>query len=69
MRATQTGRTHDRTGGCCSNAKKALANQALSPHDPLADSGRRRTTGHQPCQAVFRIPVRAIMVLSAMAGG
>src|SRR5271169_2072520 len=34
MHAAQTGRTHDRTDQCCSNAKKALANQAPSTHDP-----------------------------------
>ena len=34
MHAAQTGRTHDRTDQCCSNVKKALANQAPSTHDP-----------------------------------
>src|SRR6202142_1443815 len=34
MHAAQTGRTHDRTDQCCSNAKKVLANQAPSTHDP-----------------------------------
>ena len=38
MRAAQTGRTHDRTDQCCSNVKKALANQAPSTHDAVDGS-------------------------------
>ena len=44
--AAQTGRTHDRTDQCCSNVKKALANQAPSTHDP-----KRTMRGQYCCDA------------------
>src|ERR1700682_5769328 len=48
--AAQTGRTHDRTDQCCSNVKKALANQAPSTHDPERTYGATHAVCTSDCE-------------------
>src|ERR1022692_3566405 len=60
MHAAQTGRTHDRTDQCCSNVKKALANQAPSTHDPCCvktHTMRRRVGQSQPRAEITRLTI------------